>query len=565
MAKKNIIAILLCFVLLFSFITGCKQQGEGQKSDADDAIGTEDKDKAEDKDKTEDKDGDEGKEENGLVNKEGFPIVNEPVTLRVMVRRTAVQPPHEDIFVWQEYEKETGVKIDWINVPDSDLAEKRNLAVTSGDLPDVFLRCGFPDLDVLRYGEQGAFIELNDLIDEYGANLKRLMEEYEEIGKGLPEYNGKIYAYPVIFDSEPIQIGTKLFINKTWVDKVNMEMPTNTDEFYNLLKAFREKDPNENNQQDEIPWSTTGIAGILNALKGSWGLQNRGSRHGNVDFNEETEELRFIPTAPEFKELLQYVNKLYTEELVDQEIFTMDHPKLIAKGEQNQVGAFCFVNSQAIGATHEQEFEGIPEALEGPHGDKLWVQRGSHLAAKGPFLITDKCEHPEVAVRWIDYFYSEEGATFFYLGKEGETYEKTADGELVYKIAELETMGEGTSFDQVVGKYTPYMGGGNAVYTKSAYFKGGETHPIPAKAADAISPYIPEEIWSLFNYTIEEAERMTELNNDIQTYINQMQAEFITGKKSFDEWDDYVQQIEKMGLDEYLQIYTDGYERYIAN
>lgn len=563
MKRKNIIAILLCFVLLLSVMAGCKGQDVDKKPDDNgETSKTDDEDKAKDK---EDGKKEDEKGETGLVNKEGFPIVNEPVTLKVMVRRTPVQPPHEDIYVWQEYEKETGVKIDWVNVPDSDLAEKRNLAVTSGDLPDVFLRCGFPNLDVLRYGEQGVFIELNDLIDEYGPNLKKIMEEYEEVGKGLPEYNGKIYAYPVIFDSEPIQIGTKLFINKAWVDKVGKEMPTTTDELYDLLKAFREQDPNGNGEKDEIPWSTTGIAGIINALKGAWGLQNRGSRHGNVDFNEETQELRFIPTSPEYKELLQYVNKLYTEELIDQEIFTMDHPQLIAKGEQNLVGAFCFVNSQAIGATHEEEYEGIPEALEGPHGDKLWVQRGSHLAAKGPFLITNECEHPEVAVRWIDYFYSEEGATFFYLGKEGETYEKTADGELEYKIDELEDMGEGTSFDQVVGKYTPYMGGGNPVFTKTAYFKGGETHPIPAKAADNVAPYIPEEIWSVFNYTIEEAEQLTELENDIFTYVNQMQAEFITGKKPFDQWDDYVQQIEKMGLEDYLKIYTAGYERYAAN
>lgn len=73
------------------------------------------------------------------------------------------------------------------------MTEKRNLAVASADLPDVFLRYEFTNLDVLRYGEQGVFLELNDLIDEYGPNLKEIMEGYEGIGNDLPEYNGKIY------------------------------------------------------------------------------------------------------------------------------------------------------------------------------------------------------------------------------------------------------------------------------------------------------------------------------------------------------------------------------------
>jgi len=563
MCLKKLFVLLLCLALVLSLVVGCSSSqttGKGEQKQE----GQSETQKTEQKEETTKKTtGDE--DVPSYLNKVGFPIVKEPITLRFMVRQTAVQPPHEEIYVWQEYEKMTGVKIEWINVPDTDLSEKRNLAIASGDLPDAFIRCLFSDLDVLRYGEQGIFIELNDLIDKYAPNLKACMEKYPEVGRGLPEYNGKIYATPVLYDSEPILMGTRLFIRKTWVDKLGLSMPTTTDELYKVLKAFKEQDPNGNGKPDEIPWTSSIITGIEGVLKGAWGLQNRGSKHSYVDWDEKNNQLRFIYTTDQMKELWQYLNRLYKEGLLDEEIFTMDHPKLIAKGEQDLVGAFCFVNSQAIGASHEQEYEGIPEALEGPHGDKLWALKGPVLSSKGPFQITSACKYPEVAMRWIDYFYSEEGATFFYMGVEGVTYKRNPDGTLEYSIPELENMPEGTSFDQIVGKYTPYMGGGNPQITMTHYFKGGETQPIPLKAAENVAPFAPKEIWAGFSFTIEEAEKLNELQNDIHTYIDNMRAEFITGKTSFDKWDEYVQQIEKMGFKEYMEIYQKGYERYMSN
>src|SRR5699024_1428372 len=165
-----------------------------------------------------------------------------------------------------------------------------------------------------------------------------------------------------------------------------------------------------------------------NGFRGAFGLNNRGMSHPNVDVDEDTGELRYIPTSDAFKAQLEYMNKLYTEGLIDEEIFTMDTTQLIAKGDQDQVGSFFYTNTQPIGDTHGEDFAGLEIALKGPNGDQLWCKRG-RTGTKSGFVITDKCEYPEAAVRWIDYFYGEEGTRMFYMGKEGETYEKTADGD----------------------------------------------------------------------------------------------------------------------------------------
>ena len=98
-----------------------------------------------------------------------------------------------------------------------------------------------------------------------------------------------------------------------------------------MLKAFKEEDPNGNGKQDEIPWTASGLGQVMNSLYGAWGLRNRGIDHGNVDMDEENGKLRFIPVQPEYREMLEYLNKLYTEGLLDQEIFTMDVPQLLLR------------------------------------------------------------------------------------------------------------------------------------------------------------------------------------------------------------------------------------------
>ncbi|WZL78573.1 extracellular solute-binding protein [Eubacteriales bacterium mix99] len=554
---KRILSVTLAMVLTVGILAGCSGEKKGadngkngQEVASDDASGN----------KGKDKEGSKKKSVPDYLNKSGFPIAKEPITLTAMVSQHVSQPAWKEMLCWQEYEKMTGIKMEWQEVS-SELTEKRNLVLTSGKYPDLFYRASVPDTELLKYGSQGVFISLNDLIEQYAPNYKKMMEDNPAAEKAAYAVDGNAYSFVQYTDSDPVQINPKLFLNKEWLAKVGKEMPTTTEELYDVLKAFKEGDPNGNGKADEIPWSANSLDLILNSLYGAFGLRNRGTDHGYVDMNEETGELRFIPVQPEYKEMLQYLNKLYKEGLIDQEIFTMDVPQLVAKGDQNQVGAFSFTNTEQIGHTGEKSFEGLHEALEGPHGDKLWAKRGS-VGARGAFVITDKCKYPEAAVRWIDYFYSEEGGKLPFLGVEGKSYEKKPDGSYEFLDEIVNDIPEGSSFDQVISKYVTYTGGGIPALQRTEYFKGGETHPVALKAAEDMAPYTPKEMWNKFNYTLEEIDRKAALESDINGYISQMYPQFIQGKVSFKKWDSYVDQIKKMGLDEYMDIYTKGYKRY---
>lgn len=520
--------------------------------------------------KGEDKQDNEGKTKEGETTEgeTAFPIVDEPITLTIMARYRTGMADFKDMLTWQEYEKLSNVKVEWIMVENQGYSEKRNLALATGDLPDAFLKGNFGELDLLKYGQQGTFIPLNDLIENHAPNLKRILEDerdYPGVREAYTMADGNIYSIGYIMhkDLDPVRYSPKLFMNRKWLDALGKDMPTTTDEFYDVLKSFKLGDPNKNGSEDEIPLWSSNIP--LSILKGAWGLNNRGLRVANVDMDPAEEgKLRFVPIDPKYKDMLEYINKLYSEDLIDEEMFATDLADLLSKGEQNLIGAFALAGNTYVGSEHEDDFEGLEVALKGPHGDQLWAATQPAILSKGSFVITNANEYPEETMRWIDYFYSEEGMKLYFLGKEGVTYRETEDGECEFLDVIINNP-EGLDFQDALNKYVPFAIGDNPALLSPKYFQGAEMQPIPAEAASRMKPYGVQEPWPTFNFTLEENDKMVALANDIHSYVSEKTAEFVTGQAQFSEWDEYVNTLEKMGLQEYMDIYQAAYERTFEN
>lgn len=501
-----------------------------------------------------------GPGENPSLNESGFPITNEPIKLDFVAGLPAgSHPDWNDAMLFNEYEKMTGIDIQWQMISTSVLEEQRNIILASGELPDAFYAALIPDGDVMKYGQQGMFIPLNDLIDKYAPNIKKLLDENPDIRKGLTMPDGNIYSIPRVYDPgfTSVLVNPKQWINTKWAETLNLKLPETTDEFYNYLKAIKEGDPNGNGEADEIPYGADGIGRLTKYLHGAWGLQNRGSRHAYVDVNPETKELRFFPTDPKYKEMLEYINKLYSEELIDQDIFTVNSSELLARLQEDVYGVYNSWDPESWG--NVENFVGAP-ALAGPNGDKLVVSN-SPLTGLGHFVITSANEYPEATMRWIDYFFSEEGSEMFFMGFEGVTFKRNADGTTEF-LDEIANNPNGLSFDQAIAQYLVWPGGGMPGILSQKYFHGGESLPLSVEAAELLEPYLPEETWPPFSFTTEENTRMAAISSDISTYIREMQAKFITGEVPFSEWESYVETIQKMGLAEYMEIYQAAYERY---
>ncbi len=496
------------------------------------------------------------------VNKAGMPIVKEPVELTFFTGLAATNGSNkfEDRLVWSEYAKMSNIKVNFQTVPFENLTEKRNLSLANGDYPDVLYSARVPAADLMKYGSQGVFVKLNDLINSYAPNLKKLMDKYPDLRKALTMPDGNIYSFPSFYSPEflPMLIGTPLWVKQDWLDKLNMKEPKTTDELYAFFKAVKTTDLNGNGQADEIPYSGTGINPLMEQIQGAWGLGTRGLGHKHVDIDPKTNELRFFRTTENFKELLQYMNKLYSEGLIDKDVFTQTGNQLYAKGGKGVLGAT--INPNPKTQFNGEGYFGLG-ALKGPHGDQLYTHIKVPMVWPGAFVITDKNKNVEATVRWMDHFYGDEGATFYFMGKEGVSYTKAADGKLEF-IDEIKKNPSGLTMDQALTKYVTWMGGSYPGYVQEKYFKGSETLPESVQAGKKAEPHAIKELWYNFNFTEQESEFLSTKGNDIHTYIKEMEAKFITGATSFAEWDKYVTTVKNMGVSDYLKVYKTAYDRY---
>jgi putative aldouronate transport system substrate-binding protein len=528
--KKGIM-ILLTMILL---LAACSSK----KSDANEEVANEDLDN---------------------LNESGMPIVKDPIKLDIFAGKAFPDGANwNDIILWNEYEKMTNIDVTWDLIPFDSLKEKRNLAMASGSLPDAFHTSVFPNLDIYKYGEQGTFIKLNDLIDEYAPNLKKLFKEYPEIEKALTFPDGNIYSFPTIYSPDflSLLISERPWIREDWLDDLDMDMPETTDEFYAYLQKVQKEKP------DVIPYGGTSIESLVSWVKGSYGLGNRGVKY--IDMDPETDKMRFYPTSDNYKEMLEYVHKLYAEKLIDQSIFTIDDAQFIANGSEGKYGSVVYHSPEdLLGGESGKYYQPAP-ALEGPHGDKLFTGISSSVGGTGGFLITSENPDPAATVRWMDYFYSEEGAKLFFMGIEGETFEETKDGELEY-LDKITDSPDGLTLDQELTKYLTWPGGGYPGIVKEEYFKGSESSEASIKAAEKLEPNLIKETWPNFTYTAEESKELSALASDLEKYVDEMKDKFISGDAAFSEWDNYVKTIEKMGLDKYMEIQEKAYERYQNN
>ncbi|MEK3725734.1 extracellular solute-binding protein [Paenibacillus sp. FSL H8-0034] len=494
------------------------------------------------------------KEGDSTLNTSGLPIVKAPLTLNMLAGQSPLHGEWKDKLLWKEAEKRTGIHIEWTLVPQANLEEKKNLLLASGEIPDAFYGGGITSQDMISYGQQGVFLPLNDLIDKYAPNFKKITQQYPEVLKGITSPDGKIYALPKMSTNPTHRLNNKLFLNQKWLDEGSLKMPGTPDELYQVLKAFKAKDA------ARVPLGGTDIGGIIRTLTGAWGLQNRGSSNSYLDYNEKTNELRFFPTDPNYKEVLEYVRKLYAEGLLDSEIFTNTVPILTAKINKGIIGGFPSINTVPAGQKRT-DYAGLPQALKGPYGDQLWSGMTSVLQNQGAFVITKKDKNPEATMRWADYFIDGEGAVLYWMGVEGKTYEMK-DGKYRF-VQDIVNNPNGLTLDQgisrdLVAPFTTHP----IVREERFAWDTGEGLPEVIQAAQNLQPFVPKEIWPAFLYTKEENERMIALGNDIHTYIFEMQTQFITGKAPFTKWDEYVATIKKMGLDEYMKINKAAYDRY---
>lgn len=504
------------------------------------------------------------------VNKTGFPIVDEPIELTLMAPGTGMQD-WADMPLFQTYAEKTNIKFNFITPPMNDFQTNLNLTVVVGDLPDIIFGAGSSTLTramEIDLGSQGKLIPLEGLIEEYAPNLSRILEENPDIRRNITAPDGHIYSLPVISAGDTaIWPSGPLWYNGEWLDALGVEeLPETIDEFFALMIRFRDEDPNGNGIQDELPITDgSGLQWMRQWFLSAFGLTTRGI--------EEVEGVvRYTPMTENYRAYLEFMNSLWEERLLDHELYSQSDEQKKSKGQNNQVG--LFQDWFSFFTTGRSEEEALNDPMFFPLTSDYSLERvapGSPKMNTGTFAITSSNPNPAASMRWVDYFYSEEGYIFANQGPEGALWEYvTNDAD-----EQVRVFADGidpTNSEEERGKVTAWYG----ISAPGRDIPTPHIHVDPNVEPDTrfsdfirteteanITPFARVPFPPIY-LTPEESSSISIIVQDLETYVEQMEASFITGVEPIndDNWNSFIATLEQIGAPKLVEIQQQAFDRW---
>ncbi|MFF2091305.1 ABC transporter substrate-binding protein [Paenibacillus sp. NPDC058174] len=502
-----------------------------------------------------------------------------PVKLSAFINQSPNLSTLKNPFTKQVEEK-TNVQLQFIVGPPNDNNDKRNVLMASGDYPEVFLSGNFTPAEQMKFGKQGVFLPLNDLIDQYAPNIKKIFEERPDLKTAVTSADGNIYGMPQVNECYHCWYAQKLWINQKWLDKLGLEMPTTTEEFANVLKAFKTQDPNGNGKADEVPLSgalSTWHGDLTGYLMNAF-IYNNGDNQPYSYIRVKDGEVQLSASQPEWKDGLAYLASLYKDGLIDPQAFTQNQEGLQQLGNNvgdTILGAFTIGHAQMAVASSDPrnlDYVAVPP-LKGPNGVQLSGYYKS-VGNQGRFVITDKANEEQqiAAIKMLDYLWTEEGTWGQVFSVEGTSWSKASPDQ-------LNVNGKPASY-QVDPSYRSETIHNDGWDQAGPDFRPRERFESEAVSQDMFSPegyelrlvtetkkyegFEPKEA-ELFPIDIfisaEDSEKAAQLKATIEDYVKSNMLQFITGHKDVEkDWNSYVQGFDGLKLKEYLSILQKAYD-----
>ncbi len=467
---------------------------------------------------------------------------------------------------YQEAEKRTGVKINWIVAPQNQSKEQFNLMIASGDLPDIiegYWRFYLPGGERQAY-EDGIIIKLNDYLEDSAPNLQKILKSDDEVRKLLSADKGEIFYFPYLTLDDAVRVFYGPIIREDWLDKLGLDIPTTIEEWDTALHKMKSGDPNGNGEADEIPLIFSTRSEPLHEIRrshafiGAYGITRK--------FYLDGDTVKYGEIQPEYKQFLELFNGWYEDGLIDPDFATMNTSTMDAKIAGNKAGAFIgwisdlMKFTDLMADTPGVKFSATPypslkKGEKAPYG--YYAPKVNSLLTS----ITTQCENPQKAVEWLDYKYGTEGNMLFNFGVEGVSY-NMVNGSPKF-LDSLMNPPEGKTIEEMLRKHVQYFPG--PMMSDGRQFEqlrlkyDNQKKAFSTWADTQRTMLLPSLI-----FTAEENDIIASKMNDIQTYVDEMVLNFVFGKEPLSNFDSYVDQLKKLGIDQVVAAYQSAYDRFAA-
>ena len=462
------------------------------------------------------------------------------------------------------YEEQTGVHINWIQAPEAEFTTQLNLNITGGEWPDIYA-ANLSTTELMSMRNGGVIIPLNDLIDTYAYYAHQILEEHPEYRDYLTAPDGNMYSLWYNDTGKHMYYTRKMFVKQSWLEQLGIEAPTTTQEFEDMLIAFRDNDMNGNGDTtDEVPFMSS-----FKAWGGSpfcYFICPFQMTSGDGIYADEDGTWHLAAAEDGYKEALTWMNHLFEEGLIAEETFTQDKNQFKAiinasSEEEAIVGCFTAAYQGEVinNGSYTQQADYVPvEPLEGPSGQKIAPSSG-YGDFKARCAITSVCENPKIAIQWLDFWLSQDGRLYQEYGVEEGVDYQIVDKPSIYgsptSYERLFELSQSTLQNIVWYNHTVPRHDWEEIRYGNALEDGSQETLLYEAALLYEDYYVPTGLKALFWIEDEvEAEEYDTLKTDINDYIETQSTAFTTGERSLDEFDMFVQELKDIGMDRYLEL-----------
>lgn len=544
--KKKILSMILAGVMLTAAFSGCaskKDTGSDKKGTMEETSNF--------------------TEATSNFNETGYPITNEKSTFKI-IAATSVKDIGNTIMM-KEISEKTNVYPEWQVIAPTAIDERKALMWASNDLPDVIGPNMLKRTDVDTYGPQGTLMALNKYFDKYMTWMHEFVPESSELWNQMKSYDGNIYYIPSVFNTERYE--RQYMMNTQWLENLGLSVPKNIDEFYECLVAFRDRDPNGNNQADEIPFAIGQVWGdVFDTMPSFYCFFGRPGTY-YLDNNRKVIDGRLYD---EHKEGIKFLQKCYNEGLLDKELFTQDTAAFRAKGAANPARYGFMLGYDIgyyVGNDNEPQYDSMPLLADSKGNISYIFGNSNETSTNTQMAITSSCKNPEVVMRWANYMHTPEITMQINYAPMGIGY-KDENGKRIAITDAPEGYDSMTSWRQTNNEQQfPRIVGSKAVDDYLLENFGYELVRTEAqkkkyKSVEMYLPYAVDE-FPIVAPTKEETEKLNTYVTDLEKYYRETVAQLITSKEDIDaQWSKYIEGMNKLGAQKIIEIKQEQVNRY---
>lgn len=468
---------------------------------------------------------------------------------------------YADTEFYKALKEKTGINIKFIHPATGSENEQFNVMLASGDYPDLIERdwSSYPGAEK-KACDDGVLIDFTDDVEECMPNMLKYIKEKTPKAEKWITTNGRYYIVPSLADYTEYTSMTGPVIRNDLLKQVGLDVPTTIDEWEEMLKAFKAA-----GVKYPLCFTNSQLRSYYQLI-GAYGVTRT--------FYQDNGKIKYGYVEPGMKEFIIRMKSWIDQGLVDPDIMTMDQTAFNGKVSSGNVGAW-FGGMGAIKDVCNEIKQIKPDAeiIGAPYptlkkGDEckiVYLARRDGFTFQRAVGITTANKYPKETMKWLDYAFSDEGHMLYNFGVEGKSY-TMVDGKPKY--TDLITKNpNGLTMTQALALWTRPDATG---YVDVEYMN--QVNDLPQQQAAAkmwsenANKYEQVPTWrSCYKLTVEEGNRISELNTQFSTYADEYFAKFLLGTEPISKFDEYAAKLKSMGVDEAIQIYQTAYDRVMKN